>query len=27
LALEAFPEQMTAQLINQYLEIKARHLL
>lgn len=27
LALESFPEQMTAQLINQYLEIKARHLL
>ena len=27
LALEAFPEDMTAQLINQYLEIKARHLL
>jgi len=27
LALEAFPEKMTAQLINQYLEIKARHLL
>ena len=27
LALEAFPENMTAQLINQYLEIKARHLL
>lgn len=27
LALESFPEQMTAKLINQYLEIKARHLL
>jgi uncharacterized protein (DUF58 family) len=27
LALESFPEKMTAQLINQYLEIKARHLL
>ncbi len=27
LAIEAFPEKMTAQLINQYLEIKARHLL
>jgi uncharacterized protein (DUF58 family) len=27
LALEAFPENMTSQLINQYLEIKARHLL
>ena len=27
LALDVFPEQMTAPLINQYLEIKARHLL
>ena len=27
LAIETFPEQMTADLINQYLEIKARHLL
>lgn len=27
LAIESFPEQMTAQMINQYLEIKARHLL
>ena len=27
LAIESFPEKMTAQLINQYLEIKARHLL
>ncbi len=27
LTIESFPEQMTAQLINQYLEIKARHLL
>lgn len=27
LALESFPEQMTAELINRYLEIKARHLL
>lgn len=27
LALDAFPEEMTAPLINQYLEVKARHLL
>jgi uncharacterized protein (DUF58 family) len=27
LALDVFPEQMTAPLINRYLEIKARHLL
>ena len=27
LAIETFPEEMTADLINQYLEIKARHLL
>ena len=27
LAIESFPEDMTAQLVNQYLEIKARHLL
>ena len=27
LILDAFPEAMTAPLINQYLEIKARHLL
>ena len=27
LALDAFPEEMTAPLINRYLEIKARHLL
>ena len=27
LALDVFPENMTAKLINQYLEIKARHLL
>lgn len=27
LALDVFPEDMTAPLINQYLEIKARHLL
>jgi len=27
LAVESFPEDMTAQLVNQYLEIKARHLL
>lgn len=27
LALESFPEKITARLINQYLEIKARHLL
>ncbi len=25
--LDVFPEQLTAQLVNQYLEIKARHLL
>ena len=24
---DAFPEQITAPLVNQYLEIKARHLL
>jgi hypothetical protein len=27
LTLDVFPEQMTAPLINRYLEIKARHLL
>lgn len=27
LAMDVFPEEMTAPLINQYLEIKARHLL
>jgi uncharacterized protein (DUF58 family) len=27
LALDVFPEQMTAPLVNNYLEIKARHLL
>lgn len=27
LALDVFPEQMTAPLVNRYLEIKARHLL
>jgi uncharacterized protein (DUF58 family) len=27
LALDVFPEEMTAPLVNQYLEIKARHLL
>ncbi len=27
LAIESFPEDMTASLVNQYLEIKARHLL
>ncbi len=27
LALDTFPEEMTASLVNQYLEIKARHLL
>ena len=27
LAVETFPEDMTAKLVNQYLEIKARHLL
>lgn len=27
LALDLFPEQLTAELVNQYLEIKARHLL
>ena len=27
LALDVFPEQLTAPLVNQYLEIKARHLL
>ena len=27
LSLDAFPEQMTAPLVNRYLEIKARHLL
>ena len=27
LALDTFPEQMTAPLINQYLDVKARHLL
>jgi hypothetical protein len=27
LSLDVFPEEMTAPLVNQYLEIKARHLL
>ena len=27
LVLDVFPEEMTAPLVNQYLEIKARHLL
>jgi hypothetical protein len=27
LTLDVFPEEMTAPLVNQYLEIKARHLL
>ena len=27
LALDVFPEQMTAPLVNRYLEVKARHLL
>ncbi len=27
LALDLFPEQLTSQMVNQYLEIKARHLL
>ena len=27
LALDVFPEDMTAPLVNRYLEIKARHLL
>jgi len=27
LTLDVFPEQMTAPLVNRYLEIKARHLL
>ena len=27
LALDVFPENLTADLVNQYLEIKARHLL
>ena len=27
LALDVFPEQLTSTLVNQYLEIKARHLL
>ena len=27
LALDVYPEDMTAQMINQYLELKARHLL
>ena len=27
LSVNAFPEQMTAPLVNRYLEIKARHLL
>jgi uncharacterized protein (DUF58 family) len=27
LTLDAFPEEMTAQLVNRYLEVKARHLL
>ena len=27
LSLDVFPEDMTAPLVNRYLEIKARHLL
>jgi hypothetical protein len=27
LSLDVFPEDMTAPLVNQYLDIKARHLL
>ena len=27
LTIDAFPEDLTAQLVNRYLEIKARHLL
>jgi hypothetical protein len=27
LTIDVFPEDMTAPLVNQYLEIKARHLL
>ena len=27
LTLDAFPEELTAQLVNRYLDIKARHLL
>ena len=27
LALDVFPDQLTAALVNRYLEIKARHLL
>ena len=27
LALDLFPEQLTSELVNQYLEVKARHLL
>ena len=27
LSVDVFPEQMTAPLVNRYLEIKARHLL
>jgi hypothetical protein len=27
LALDVFPEHMTAPLVNRYLEVKARHLL
>jgi hypothetical protein len=27
LALDLFPEEMTAPLVNQYLDVKARHLL
>jgi hypothetical protein len=27
LSLDVFPEQLTAPLVNRYLEIKARHLL
>ena len=27
LAMDLFPEQLTSELVNQYLEIKARHLL
>jgi hypothetical protein len=27
LSLDVFPEEMTAPLVNRYLEIKARHLL
>ncbi len=27
LTLDVFPEEMTAKLVNEYLEVKARHLL